>query len=342
MHQSTIDLLNEIILSEDNPNEFDDTLITIEKIQTEYLKTGQLNFAGEILNTLLMANNHLAKSHPQWQDKIKSALTMAGSKEKLDNIVPALNSRVELTGEEIIKYLNHFGWEALSAVTGILGELEHLHHRQAICQYLSIAGQEHIDIIARGVFDRRWFVVRNSAAILANIGGEKAMSYLTRAIGHDDSRVRLQVIKGLSEQNKGAELIAKLVWDNDELVRQAAMDALFEMNQDELLNAITNIINDDRFVSLAETEQEKLLITYSRLAGEQAVTYLTNFISKWGVTRNHAEDFYQEVAFKALGNNLSEKAEKALLKYNHSWNKKLRKLAVDALAHRRRLKYGGD
>jgi hypothetical protein len=342
MHRSTINLLNEIILSEDNPNEFNDTLVTIEKVQSEYLKEGQLNIAGEILDNLVTVRGHLSKTHPQWQEKIAAALTMAGSKEKLENVVPALNRRSDLTGETIESYLNHFGWEALSAVTGILGELEHHHHREAVCQYLSRAGQEHIDIIARGVFDRRWFVVRNSVTILANIGGEKAMSYLTKALGHDDARVRLQVIRGLSEKNKGAELIARLVWDKDEVVRQAAMEALYKMDKEELLNAITNIINDERFVSLGTAEQENLLISYSRLAGEQAVAYLTNFISKWGVTRNQAEEFYQEAAFKALGNNLSEKAEKALLKYNHSWNKKLRRLASSALAYRRQLKYGGN
>jgi len=64
-------------------------------------------------------------------------------------------------------------------------------------------------------------------------------------------------------------------------------------------------------------------------------------ISKWGITKSQLQDFYQQVAFKALGANRSEKAEKELLKYNHSWSKKIRAMANEALAARRQIIYGG-
>jgi len=280
---------------------------------------------------------------PQWNDRIIRAFALAGSKENLDYLKSALNEDQRIGREKIACYLSTFGWEALSAITDLLGELEHRHHREALCTYLAQTGHEHIDIIARGIYDRRWFVVRSTAAILSVIGSDKAFSYLEKAMGHEDPRVRLQIAKGLisDKSNRGLELLARMVWDNDQVVSQMAIDAILEYQGENRLAKLADIINNERFTSLAPNNQEKLIILYSQLGGEQAVNYLTSLISKWGITRSQMQDFYQSVAFKALGNNNSEKAEKALLNYNHSWSKKIRALAYDALAARRQMIYGG-
>jgi len=341
-YRSSMDLLREVVAQEDDAAEFAETLMTLEKMQSEFLKTGQLAAAGEILSFLQELNHPAGGRRRYWPEKIKDALAMAGSKERLEILGAMLNSNAGITAEEIEKYLNHFGWEALSAVTGLLGELEHRHHREAICRYLTLAGKEHIDIISRGIFDRRWFVVRNSVSVLAAIGGEKAFSYLEKAITHNEARVRQQIIKGLAgmKDPQAVEILARLVWDSDAVVSQAALETIFHLNSDAVLDAVTTIINDDRIATLSAPDQENLLITYSRLGGEQAAVYLGTLISGWKLFMREVDDFYQKMAFKALGYNKSEKAERILLKYNRSWSRRIRKMAAEAMACRRRAIYG--
>ena len=343
IYSVSIELLREILNQESEFSDFSETVATLERLQTEFLKTGNIDQAGELLHLLKEFQAQTAKDHPQWSERIVNALAMAGSRQNLDYLKLALNNDQKISRDKINNYLSIFGWEALSAITDLLGELEHRHHREALCAYLSGTGHEHIDIIARGIYDRRWFVVRSTAAILSVIGSDKAFSYLEKAIGHEDPRVRLQIVKGLvsNRSRRGLDLLARMVWDKDEVVGQMAIDALLEFEGDDHLVIIAEIINNDKFPSLNFSNQERLLILFSQRGGEQAVSYLTSMISKWGITKSQLQDFYQQVAFKALGANRSEKAEKELLKYNHSWSKKIRAMANEALAARRQIIYGG-
>jgi hypothetical protein len=339
---SSLNLLREIVAQEEDPTEFSETLSTLEKMQSEFLRTGEIIAAGEILSFLRELDHPATGPRRLWPEKAKNALAMAGSKERLDILGVALNSNAGITAEDIEAYLNHFGWEALSAITGLLSELEHRHHREAICHYLTLAGREHIDIIARGIYDRRWFVVRNTVAILAAIGGEKAFGYLEKAIGHDEPRVRQELIKGLVgvKDRLAIGVLVRLVWDSDVAISREALAVICQLNDEPLLDAITTIINDDRFTTLSGSDQEKLLITFSSLGGEQAAAYLDTLISGWKIVKNDASDFYQRTAFRALGYNKSEKAEKILLKHSRSWSRRIKKMANEALSYRRRIIYG--
>ncbi|SYZ74791.1 hypothetical protein TRIP_C90419 [Candidatus Zixiibacteriota bacterium] len=343
MIRETVALLREMLCQENEMSEFIETLTAVEKTQSEFVRLGYLEAAGEILN-IMKGVQGSPEVRIEWKDHIKSALIMAGSKEKLDILGGALNRNPQITGPELNKYLNHFGWEALMAVTGLLGELEHQHHREALCEYLEKTGEKHIDIIARGIYDRRWFVVRNTIAILAGIGGERSLGFLEKAISHEDSRVRLQVVKGLQQNKSGskASLLCRLIWDGDAVVSQAAIEAISTLDDDYRLEAAVNIINDERFPQLPKNLQEQMLIQYSRLGGEQAVSFLIQLVDGWKMVRSGDRDIYRMMAFHALGNNKSEKAEKALLKFNRAWNKEVRRLATEAIAARRRHIYGGD
>lgn len=338
MYNDTISLLAELLFQENEYREFNESVTIIEKVQTEFLKAGRLNSAGRILFELQEVNKLLADERPQWQERIRQALIMAGSRERLSYLAAALNRNPSISHDEVSTYLNHFGWEAVSAVTDLLGELEHRSHREAICDYLAKVGKGHVEIISKGIFDRRWFVVRNTVSILIQIGGDKAFSYLEKAIEHEDCRVRIQVARGLSEYDdeKNVGLLTRLVWDDDELVKQTALQSILECSSAEKLKAITEIINDDRFPSLGESDREKLIIALSELGGEHAVSYLTSLITGWRFPNSRANEFYPRVAFKALTNNMSEKAEKALLNLSRSWRTKIRRMARKALQQRQK------
>ncbi|RKX32852.1 MAG: hypothetical protein DRP46_00350 [Candidatus Zixiibacteriota bacterium] len=337
----TIDLLNEMLYQESEFQDFSEVVVLAEKIQSEFIRQSNLVDAGKIIDCLQEAGKRIKTPDKRFQERINSAIVMSGGWEKLSQFSDALNKDSSIKSEDVIAYLSHFGWESLSTVTDLLGVLEFRHHREAICDFLVQHGREHVDIISKGIFDRRWFVVRNTAAVLARIGTGETAPYLEKAITHPDARVRYQVAVGLcrEEGSENINLFFELVWDNDERVRQTAINAILELSGEVGLKTIIKIINDDRFASLAESIQEQMILSLSDLGGEYAVNYLVSLISGRGWFRSQVKDFYQRVAFKALAQNMSEKAEKALLKYNRSWRRRLRRMAGEALRIRREIKY---
>lgn len=340
----TIVLLQEILYQETEFQDFSEVVMLTEKIQSEFIKQRNLIAAGKVIECLGEASKRIKKNDSRFEERVHNALVMSGGWERLSALAGVLNADSTISSDDLVAYLNHFGWESLSTITDLLGVLEHRSHREAICQYLVNKGRNHVDIISKGIFDRRWFVVRNTAAILAEIGTEETAPYLDKAITHPDARIRYQVALGLcsrpTEENIG--LLYKLIWDNDERVRQTALETILGLPDEIRFQTIVNIINDDRFAALSETIQERIIVLLSILGGEDAVAYLTSLITRGGWFRSQVRDFYQKVAFKALSCNSSDRAEKILIRFNKSWRRRLRRMAGEALRARRQLKYSSD
>ena len=342
--ESTCQLIKELLWSQTEYGEFAEVVTVVEKTQTEFIRFGNLRAAVRLFVYLKEIQKVLDKSKSRWNGRIHDALIFAGGKERLSALTVTLNNNSEISPDDLCGYLNIFGWEALSVIVDLLGELEFRVHREALCEYLIKAGKEHVDIISHGIFDRRWFVVRNSVMILARIGGEKAFNYLEKALGHEDPRVRLQIARGLKENNdqKSIDIIKQLVWDSDEIVSQMAIQSILNLAREDGFKVVTELINDDRFATLSEGNQELFITTFSELGGEYAVSYLTALISGWGFLQTQAQEFYQRIAFKALARNRSEKAEAALLKLSQSWRKGIRQKAKKAIQERREMIYGNE
>lgn len=333
----TVDLLTEILSQDREFPDFSDTVSTAEKIQSELVSLGDLKSAGVLLLKLSRLWEQLDESKQQYKERIKNALVIAGGGEKLSYLSDALNANSSIAPEDLNAYLSNFGWEAISTITDLLGVLEHRAHREAVCNCLVRVGSEHVNIISKGIFDRRWFVVRNTAYILSHIGGDEALRYLKKAMEHSDARVRFQVVKGLEKNpvESHIDLLLKLMWDHDDLVRQTALAAILNYTGETVLRAIVAIVNDDRFASLSEFQQEELIMALSLHGGEYAVNYLVSLISGGGLFKSQIKEFYRKTAFKALSANSSEKAKNALLKLSRSWSKRIRQMAEEALRNRR-------
>jgi len=336
MHAQALILLAEVLYSEKSSLEFNETIAIAEKLQSEVLAAGQLKAAGDILEALKGYKNSISPEIPQRHERINQAITFAGSHEKLSILAQVLNNNSEITSDEIRQYLGHFGWEALSPICNLLGILEFRPHRSAICDYLIEKGAEHVEIIAKGIFDKRWFVVRNTALILGQIGNDRAIDYLARAINHDEPRVRLEVVRGLGERitRKGVELIVQMVWDADNRVHRTALEAIMDLPDKTALFAISKVVGDERFAILMENDQEKLIMALSDLGGGSVVDYLVSLITDWRISKSQSRQFFQKVAFRALADNPSEEAEIAIKKLCRAWRKNLRAMAGEALKRR--------
>ena len=326
-------LINEILRQQQELTEFGETVTIVEKLQTEFIKYGKLKHAAELLLTLRDISVQLKEERPAWVERINEAVAVAGGRERLSHLAGTLNRNITIAPTELGRYLSVFGWESLLVITDLLGDLEHQHHREAVCDFLVMHGKNHVDFIGKAVYDKRWFVVRNAASVLSRIGGQRAFSYLDKILNHNEPRVRLEIVKRLSRIDTVESLnyLLKLVWDPDEAVCREAIEGILGHASETKYNIITAIIDDDCFVTLKETYQEALIVAFSRLGGEGAVEYLEKLTSGWGLFQTQAQEFYQRAAYRALGYNKSEKALRFLEKGAKSWKKKARSLAEDAL-----------
>ncbi|MFH2035914.1 MAG: HEAT repeat domain-containing protein [Candidatus Zixiibacteriota bacterium] len=329
----TSELIREMLYQENEYNEFIESVTVAEKIRTEFVRCGQIRYAGEILSHLQETKFLKSDRSSKWQEAIDSALIMAGGWESIAQLGRSLNDYEEITAEDLTAYLNHFDWHVLSALIDLLGNLENKSHRLALCDYLAENGKKNIDIIAKGIFDKRWFVVRNVVGILISIGGDKAFTYLAKAVDHEEPRVRINIAKCLAEYDnaKSIDIFMRLIWDRDSAVQKTAIAVIGKLAGETALNHLAQIIKDSRFEQLADSSKRAIILKFSEVGGSYAVQYLESLVNRFRGGLRSNRDYYRNVAFHALAINRSEKAEEVLKKMSKSWKKSVRQLAVEAL-----------
>lgn len=343
MFESTIELLKEMLYQEPEQNEFFETVTICEKIHADFVEMGRLIEAGHLLEFYRMLEEEVHKDKPGWAERLRDARVTAGSRQRLKALTDCANRKPDLGPAELRRYLDHFGWEALNAIADMLGDLEHQQHRLALCDYLADRGKENLDFVSKGIFDKRWFVVRNTVLILGKIGDDRAIGYLSKAVTHEERRVRLELSNVLKESrsDRALDILGKLVLDRDREVREGAINSMVARRGPKAFAAITEIINSERFVTLDRSEQQLLLNAYSTLGGDHAVDLLDKLITQLNPFNDPAKTFFRQAAFEALTLNRGERAEKLLVSLSSSWILDVKKQAQGALKKRRELIFGG-
>jgi HEAT repeat protein len=254
-----------------------------------------------------------------------------------------LNRNEELGQFELRRYLSFFGWESLSGLSDLLGDLQHQNHREALCDFLAERGRQHSHLVAKGLSDKRWYVVRNSVIIMCRIGDHHALTNLKRVVAHPDARVRRCLVDSLKDCRnvEALDLLTMAVRDTDPAIRKEAVNSIVAWRGEAAFSAITGIINDPSFAALEPGDKEAVLVAYSKLGGDMAVEYLIGLIKKPNVFRDSNLAILRTAAFEALTHNQSERCERALLKLTSSWRADVKQQAVEAIRRRRELMYGG-
>ena len=342
--ESTVEILKEILHQETDFTGFTESVTICEKVQSDLIRSGVLELAAELLGFIRELEVRIRPSMPQWADRLKEAAITAGSRERLQIVAEALNEQPEMEPKKIAAYLRNLGWESLAGITDLLGDVQHREHRDAICNYLSDEGKNKVDLISRGIFDKRWFVVRNAATILARIGDDKALNYLLKIVNHEEKRVRLAVVENLKNCTnlKALEILSKSVMDQEAEVREKAVRSIISYKGPEAFQVIEEIIHSEKFISFEYNDKKLLLEAYSILGGDKAVTFLTTLVLRYNPFRNSDRESQRRAAIEALAHNQSEKAEKTLLTLAASWRLNIRSLASAAIHKKRAVMYGAE
>jgi len=343
-YESTIELLKEMLLQEVELPEFSETVQTCEKMMNEFIRAGRFAEAGQILGHFRLLHDRLKSEKPMWAERLKGVSLMAGSRNRLKILHEALNQNEAVSAVELRRYLELLGWEALEGLVDLLGELQQETHRRALCDYLVAHGKDHLPLIGKGVFDKRWFVVRNAVLILAQIDDDRAVTYLEKAAGHQERRVRLEVLHALRNavNPKAVKILLRAALDSDSEIRSLALDSLLAQPRTVAFDSVASLVADDRFLSVDKAGQQRILNAYSRLGGEDAVDYLQSLIERRNLWRDGILTFLREAAFEALSHNRSEQAERLLVSLGSSWMPGMKQRAHTALRRRRENIFGGD
>lgn len=330
-----VPILLEILLQEEDSAEFNQTLNLIQKVLDDFLSQGRFELAAETVN-LLRKNEEYYRSHSKPRaEKLRLAVERLGDKEFISKPAEILNQDKNLSHQAIYRYLVLLSPNAIPNLVGLLGELKLFSARKLLCQVLEYHAHNHLELVANGIFDKRWYVVRNIAMVLGRTKDPRIVQYLKKPLKHTDFRVRKETILALSKLNskEASLLLIDSLGDNDRKIRMYATRALAAAQEKKALEPFWEQINTTDFRERGEEEIKGALEALVIVGEEEGLEYVYRFIRRFHFwhRRRHLE--LKLVALKALEKSGSPNLPGYLEKIGKLKNKTIRTAARLLLGH---------
>ncbi|BEH08628.1 HEAT repeat domain-containing protein [Geobacter sulfurreducens subsp. ethanolicus] len=146
-------------------------------------------------------------------------------------MLPFLVGRLEERGEEretLVDLFREIGEPAVALLVERLTLAESRNARKLIIDALVAIGAESVALLTEHLVDRRWYVVRNAAVILGEIGDPASAEPLRACLGHADARVRREALRSLVKigGEQAEEAIIGLLVAEDNLTKRHAVISL--------------------------------------------------------------------------------------------------------------------
>lgn len=276
-------------------------------------------------------------------DDIKKYLSLVfsflGSDAEIKLLGEFLDSGVEIEEKVFDEYVRFLDKNAIQPFITILGELKTIPARKNVINALISLGKKDIQSLAKGLYDSRWYVVRNIIYILGKIGDKKAVDYLIKTVNHSDIRVRKEVIKALGELGTSGVLqtLKECLDDPEVQIRTSTARALGNIRSAAAKSIILQRMADKNFNKNDFNEKKEFYEVLSRWKDNDVIEFLMKTLKKKAFFGRAVNDENRACAAYCFGLMGCKEALPLLYKVRDSKNKLLREYAYTAI---KRIEYG--
>lgn len=295
-----LDVLMEITRSTDGGRMLEESVAVIEKQFEQAVTANRWDLARKIL---IEIHGLMADVQPRVAQRISGSIGRMADKRHFDHLATYLNANPSVNLDPIRDLLSLLGTAAITPITGMLGSLEHRPARMMICDFLIANGRETVDLIGGFIYDKRWYVSRNVAMILGEIGNERGVTFLKKSAAHTDSRVRLETLRAAKRilGDEAEKVLRGFLNDPDVDLRKRALRALGQRNSKAVVGDIKAQIDPETLPDRDPAEMRELLMTYSRLGGNEAARELIGLAKKAPFFKKARWQPVRLAAIRALG-----------------------------------------
>ncbi len=297
-----IDLIFDILLSETEISNFDESVATIDDMFDKVLENEQFPLLVYMIKRMKESFAEMEQNSKAFAEKFKDSVTRAGDRIRVSKITNLLNSSENCDLDGIRLYLEELEWESLPSLIWMLGELNYFPARKMVIEALTNKGRQRIDIIGNAIYDSRWYVTRNAALILGEIGNTKGLSYLRKALEHFDERVRWEAVVAIEKlaSRLDLEILLPYLTDESERIRHKVIEMLSLNKFKPAFREISGIIESGSFNNLEYEEQRNLLKSLALTGEMDALPTLTKIAKKKNLFSSESIEKKKEAALQAI------------------------------------------
>ncbi|HYQ89936.1 MAG TPA: HEAT repeat domain-containing protein [Candidatus Binatia bacterium] len=287
-----LEIVAAILSSEEEPTSFLESASAFQKFIELALEEGDLARANHLLSRLRTIAAQRAETHNEFRGLAEQVIREIGRPSFLGQFAPILNAHPELDPGLLTNFLVQIGASAAGAICDLLGQVNHMKHRRALCEALAISCKDDVDVLISRLGDPRWYVIRNVVYVLGRIAHQGVERALDRALHHEDVRVRKEAVRALGniESATSRAFLISAFRDPDATVRVQAALTLAQRRDDRAAQSIWGAISAPEFARRDQAERRVFFEALGKCGSDSFVPRLSEMLTKGGLFRGANEE----------------------------------------------------
>jgi HEAT repeat protein len=275
-----VEILFDMLYSSDSIDEFKDVTDIISNAVNFCVRHANLSVAIGIFRRVREVLERTKT--PEAKKELEKLLAFAGSPALIKTIGEWLDSKKGINEAVFKEYVSILGPSSIPHFISLLAGLETIAGRKAAVYALSVIGRKDFKTLAKGLGDKRWFVVRNIIVTFRSIGDKRALDYLPKVINHSEPRVRKEVIKLYGEMGgPGAVVhISEHLYSKDHLVEVVTAQALSKTGSDMAKTALIEKVTSKGFQELDLSRMKPFFEALARFRSMDVIDFLMKMLDK--------------------------------------------------------------
>lgn len=306
LESEVLEIVATILAAEDTPAGFLDSASAFQRFIEHAIEEGEIGRANELVARLRSIAGARSRDQAEFQGIAEQVIREVGRPSFLGQMAPILNAHSEIDPAVMTNFLVQLGPSAAPAVCDLLGQVNHMKYRRALCEALAVSCRNDVEVLIEHLSDSRWYVIRNIVYVLGRIAHQGVERALDRALHHEDVRVRKEAVRALGniESSTARAYLISAFRDLDAGVRIQAAMTLALKRDDRAAQSILTIIQGQEFSRRDSNERAAFFEALGRCGSDTLVPRLEAMLTKGGLFRsggNEEERLHAALALAWLG-----------------------------------------
>jgi len=303
--EEVLEIVAVILESEEEPAGFLESAIAFQRFIELAIEEADLPRANALLARLKSVAARKAEQRAEFVGLAEQVIREIGRPSFLGQAAPTLNGHPEIEPGVLTNFLVQLGSSAAPAICDLLGQVNHVKHRRALCEALAISCKDDVEVLIQRLSDSRWYVIRNIVFVLGRIAHQGVERALDRALHHEDVRVRREAVRALGkiESPTSRAYLISAFRDPDSGVRVQAAMTLAAKRDDRAAQSILGVLQAPEFARRDSNERQSFFEALGRSGSDALVPKLDTMLSRGGLFRSGSEEerYHAAIALAWLG-----------------------------------------
>jgi hypothetical protein len=330
--ERVLEILWALLVAEEKPAEFLEVALSIGRLIEHAFAAGDMDEANKLLDHLRGISDSKTTTPGEFKSATDKVLQHMGRSDCLGQLGAILGRHRGLDSAGLTKFLAQLGPSAAPTLCDILGQIEEMEVRRAICEALVLSCRSHVSILLDRLSDPRWYVVRNILYILGRIAHQGVERALGDALTHGDVRVRKEAVRALGGIDSPASraYLNSALRDSDKGIRILVAQLLASRKDERAARILWSVIEAPEFVGRDIDERVAFCGALGRAGSDALIPKMERILTRGGVFQS-AETPGRMDAAMALAWLGTPAALELLSREAKSKNESVRRAVADAL-----------